>query len=649
MLGGYEAPNLQEIFKDKKRNVIRKKADELYEALEIHIEGKYPFQLINERRPNESTEIKEYRYKIYQNVFKSTTTRILTSLGKAKKAEGLQINYPVDTTSTPDAEKLQRYVTEDVPMIGNVVDWGFETMLKMMLMDANAICVVAPANLDKAQTEYLQPVPHIFDSDDVQYVNHFAKLVVLKGEKEKYTSTDGRKYDAEVFWVINEQAVEKWVQINSAKDFQLRESWNHNFGELPCFTLGGIAVDTDNGCILYESYIQGIVAWLNEAVREYSDLQAEVVQHIHSTFWAYSTQDCTKCRGTGQIGRNGQFVQCDASGCNSGKIDVSPFSNIMIKTSSLGAAAGQTIPVPPAGYITKNIDIVKLQWERIKEHIYNALASINMQFLDNVPLAQSGIAKSVDRDELDNFVHTVTSRLLRNVEHIIYLMALTRYSGTMSKEQIRELLPTFRIPMSFDLMNSSYLIDEIDKAKKANISPLIVSELEKQLAAKKFNDEPKVFRMVQAQYDLDPLLGLTTDEKLAMLTNDGISQIDYVVSCNLPRYITQAFEENEDFHTLPLLEKRDVLKQIAESEIESRSAAVAIGGESTNTLKGSVGGLTGIIEIVKAVSSGVYDLEAAVALVQDRFGLTEEQARAQIGTPQQITSANQVETISKLT
>ena len=122
MLGSYEVPNLQEIFKDKKRHGIRKEADELYEALEIHIEGKYPFDLINERRPNESAEIKEYRYKIYQNVFKSTTTRILTSLGKAKKAEGFQVIFPVDETSTPEGEKLQRYVTEDVPLVGNVID-----------------------------------------------------------------------------------------------------------------------------------------------------------------------------------------------------------------------------------------------------------------------------------------------------------------------------------------------------------------------------------------------------------------------------------------------------------------------------------------------------------------------------------------------
>jgi hypothetical protein len=66
-------------------------------------------------------------------------------------------------------------------------------------------------------------------------------------------------------------------------------------------------------------------------------------------------------------------------------------------------------------------------------------------------------------------------------------------------------------------------------------------------------------------------------------------------------------------------------------------------------LKYTVGGLTGIIEIVKAVSSGVYDLEAAIQMVMDRFGLTYEQAKAQIGTPKIITSEEQLNKITQLT
>jgi len=56
-----------------------------------------------------------------------------------------------------------------------------------------------------------------------------------------------------------------------------------------------------------------------------------------------------------------------------------------------------------------------------------------------------------------------------------------------------------------------------------------------------------------------------------------------------------------------------------------------------------------MIEIAKAVAAGLYDLDAAVALVQDRFQLTEEEARRQLGTPQQIVSEQQADKVAKLT
>jgi hypothetical protein len=66
-----------------------------------------------------------------------------------------------------------------------------------------------------------------------------------------------------------------------------------------------------------------------------------------------------------------------------------------------------------------------------------------------------------------------------------------------------------------------------------------------------------------------------------------------------------------------------------------------------NTLADSVGGLTGMIEIAKAVASGLYDLDAAVALVSSRFGITEDEARLQLGTPSIVNA--EVDKVVKLT
>lgn len=54
-----------------------------------------------------------------------------------------------------------------------------------------------------------------------------------------------------------------------------------------------------------------------------------------------------------------------------------------------------------------------------------------------------------------------------------------------------------------------------------------------------------------------------------------------------------------------------------------------------------------MIEIAKAVASGLYDLDAAVALVSDRFGISEDEARKQLGTPS-IQGDAAIEKVTKL-
>ena len=68
---------------------------------------------------------------------------------------------------------------------------------------------------------------------------------------------------------------------------------------------------------------------------------------------------------------------------------------------------------------------------------------------------------------------------------------------------------------------------------------------------------------------------------------------------------------------------------------------------SANKLRETVGGLQGIIEIAKAVASGLYDLEAGISLISSLYGITREEATQWLGTPtianQEV--LNQVETI----
>lgn len=55
--------------------------------------------------------------------------------------------------------------------------------------------------------------------------------------------------------------------------------------------------------------------------------------------------------------------------------------------------------------------------------------------------------------------------------------------------------------------------------------------------------------------------------------------------------------------------------------------------ESQATLKGSVSGVQALLQIQQAVSSGLTDLESAVVIIEEIYGITSDLARKMLGTP----------------
>jgi hypothetical protein len=55
--------------------------------------------------------------------------------------------------------------------------------------------------------------------------------------------------------------------------------------------------------------------------------------------------------------------------------------------------------------------------------------------------------------------------------------------------------------------------------------------------------------------------------------------------------------------------------------------------ESQATLKGSVGGVQALLQIQQAVSSGLTDLESAVVIIEEIYGISSDLARKMLGTP----------------
>ena len=373
---------------------------DMAKKLLIHSDGLYPGELIDERRPSESPETKDYRKKIYKPITKSPVSKIITSIGKIRRSPDWLIRY--DKSKVPAAihalETMEMYCEHNYPLYASVTNWVFSELLRRYLTDANTIVAVIPKTTITNESEYMQPVAMVFDSTKVLDYEPGNYAILLSSEQMKYAIPNTvNQYDyGKVIYVLTETLVTRYEQSLNTRLYGEAWSVEHGFGSLPAFKVGGQLLEYKNNDMIYESRIAGILPYLDEAVREYSDLQAEILQHIHSEKYIYVNRECTECNGAGNVlspspDNDATPTRKECPKCHgSGSVrTVTPYGIHEITPQKVGE---QSMPTPPIGYIQKQTEIARLQDERVNKHIYNALASINMEFLMSTPLSQSGIA-----------------------------------------------------------------------------------------------------------------------------------------------------------------------------------------------------------------------------------------------------------------
>lgn len=558
--------------------------------LRTHADGIIPVNLINERRPNEPEEVKKYRTKIYVPKTKNPISKVIASLGKIRRSQDWNIQY--DTNAVPttikEGETLQDYCELNYPTHTSVTNWAFDELLKAYLMDPNGIVAIIPEEIPEDNNEYLRPVAKFFDSDQIVGYMEGDYIVLLSRDKSTYrTKQDGQLVNTEgnIYYILTENEYVKYEQINAKGGVKATQIYTHNIGELPAFKAGAAFYRRVNNDTIYESRIAGMVPDLNEAAREYSDLQAEILLHIHSEKYAYTNSECPVCKGKGVVmekdPETGKQTSVPCKHCNGtgSVLNTSPYGIHLIQAAK---AAEQQLPAPPIGYVQKTADIARLQDERVRQHIYDALAAVNMEFLAETPISQSGVAKQVDKDELNNFVNTIAEDIVRIMDKIYYFITEWRYSVIVpDKETRKAMLPQINVPTKYDLLSSNILIQELKDAAQGNPNPAIMRELQIDFAKKRFNTNLEVARMVETTFDLDPLFGITEENKMTILSNGGITKLDYIISSNIQQFVRRAIhEKGEDFYSLDYQKQMDLLKKYAEEvQKENEPKELAMPGQ----------------------------------------------------------------------
>lgn len=568
---------IDEITKEKLFHPFYQKSKGIAEKMRVHADGLYPEKIIWERRPNEPQEVMDYRKKIFTAKTKPTFSKIFSSLKKIRRSSDWSIRYSKkdEFPKIVEGETLEDYCEYHYPGFTSLTNWVFTLMMRKYLIDPNAVVYVAPMSTQIEETAFLQPIAQVFDCEMVIDFVEGDYAVLLNPTGAIYYSGNkpvrGKRYI-----ICTTQQILIYDQVNGKLQFTLSGQYDHGLGILPAFKLKGTIIDQVDNSYLYESTIAGIIPELDEAVREYSDLQAAKVLHIYPERWEISQHECTNCKGTRKR-PNPAFTgpgcgcepQIDCDKCNNGYVVSGPYSKIVVKPAGMGE---QNIPTPPAGYVEKDVEIVKLMEQGIEGHIYSALAAINFQFLDQTPLNESGKAKEVDKDELNNTVHSIAEDIVSAMDNIYKIIAYYRYKNLYAFDMIDDMLPKVAVPEKFDLLSSNLTQGELKIAKESKSNPVIISALEEAYASTRFNTDPEIRDRLVLILKLDPLPNISEDDKMSRLSNKGITLESYVISSNIQSFVQRAMEEEKGFEDRDLKKQKEVMLKYAKEIIDSNES-----------------------------------------------------------------------------
>lgn len=544
---------------------------------DISLINPYFSRLIDARRPSESEQIKMYRRTIYLPESKSPCHKVYNSLRKITEANNWEPDYKNAKVQpgVADDETLEKYCEENYPQFDSVKNWFSTYAFKQDLVDSNALIFVLPKEFEIEAGEYYKPVATIINCYDV-YAYKENEYAIFKVDRDyEFKSGKDKWQKGTCLGIITKDGYKEAQQINSKGEFEVIDIMDYTLSELPAWIMGGTIEKKNTDNTLYKSFLSPMLPGLDGMAMAISDEDAEWVQHVYSTMWYFSSQDCNHCQGSGKVKKKGgQTIDCTV--CNGqGNAPKSPFRDLVIKPASLG---DNTTPTPPAGYIQKSTEIVKVFVERINKKEYRALSSLNMEFLAETPLVNSGLSKQYDRQELNIFVSSVARHCIKNIlQPVYYFINEFRYMERVKDEEKREeMLPKLHVPDDFDLITNDVLEEQLKKATESKLDPEIIDQMEMEYIAKNFPNNPELREKMFLKKRLDPLPRMSYDEKSTQLLARAVDLIDVVLSNYLSAFIEQALFEIPNFCELKLDKQKEKMYEYAQVKVDALDEAQKI-------------------------------------------------------------------------
>jgi hypothetical protein len=406
------------------------------------------------------------------------------------------------------------------------------------------------------------------------------------------------------------------------------------WGYVPAIQPSQLTKRVDNDT-LKKSFIEETMSDADAYLSVSNDHAVSVKLHQHPIFYAYDAT-CDMCSGTGYVEQDNAQIECGTCK-NSGSI---PFWK-------KDTTQGISVPAPreeeewtsvttPAGYI--NIDNETILNQIVEMKRDEALIEKGALGTDGVLASEkkqeTATGKEIDTQPLFDTLTSFSNNGQFNEQFLTDALGVARYndSNETGKRYEGSLILWGK---QFFVRSTQVIEKEYLESKKAGAPDYFLKGLLEELNFTKYDNNPKAKQRSVILSILEPFVVKTVEEvklldvdavdlTLKTYFNDFIERFE-LENINIVDYMSNSpFKTKiESIHNELVKYSEEKITQIAERNVVVK---VDIEAEAKAKLRGTVGGIEGIVKIQESVASGIMSRNAAQATIEEFFGVTPQVA-----------------------
>lgn len=608
----------------------------------LHITGEGFDELLNERINGLESD---KNYNVKKEVARPTTTRIykqiLNQYQKVFRAKGFFKKYQFKNNDENLVNDFKEYLNDvggglSLDQLMQIV-W-----FKASFEEFNGVFLVELPEVQ--ETEFAEPfikfkgVDHIHDifvkGERIEYII-FAWQTMEQGRKVKHYRVIDDAFDYHFIEVNGKAQLATRMMLNDVGEFEEVEDIIPNiWGYVPAIQPSQLTKRVDNDT-LKKSFIEETMSDADAYLSVSNDHAVSVKLHQHPIFYAYDAT-CDMCSGTGYLERDGGQYDCGTCS-TTGSV---PFWK-------KDTTQGISVPAPreeeewtnvttPAGYI--NID---------NETILNQIVEMNREeaLIEKGALGTDGVlssekkqetatGKEIDTQPLFDTLTNFSNNGQFDEQFLTDALGVARYndSNETGKRYEGSLILWGK---QFFVRSTQVIEKEYLESKKAGAPDYFLKGLLEELNFTKYDNNPKAKQRSVILSILEPFVVKTVDEvkelgvdvvdlTLKTYFNDFIERFE-LENVNIVDYMSNSpFKTKIDSIMNELIKySEEKIAQIAERNVVVK---VDIEAEAKAKLRGTVGGIEGIVKIQESVAAGIMSRNAAQSTIEEFFGVTPEVA-----------------------